>query len=194
MTPRPDLALPRAPRRAPAWPLLAGWSLLAALPLIPAWLAVQDLRADLLGVRAGRQQRALDLRPALATLQQAARLTPGDPQRHLSVANAAATLWQLQDQPADRGLADTEYDAASALSPQGTDALSRHALMYRFHGDAQRALPYATRAAQLDVNNAGLLIELARTQQAAGQQTRARASYARCLTLDDLPECQPASP
>jgi len=164
--------------------------LFLSVPAALAAFTLLDLKSERLSQQADRLEGDLELLPALSVRQQAIRLAPLNAVRRTELAGAARTLWYLRNKPEYRRLADEAYETAFQLSPSRTDSLFGHAQMYSFKGNPERAIPFLKRALNIDPNNAGLVLELARDQLAAGNREQALASYRRCLDIDRVPECR----
>lgn len=114
----------------------------------------------------GMVEESQDPRQALAAYAQAAKLSPKDPEPHLS----AAMLLELQEKYED---AIREYEAAAALDPKATAPLAGLANVY----SRQKKLPEAEaalrRLLELDPNNSTARTQLGRVLAAQGKQGEA---------------------
>ncbi|WP_235610399.1 tetratricopeptide repeat protein [Deinococcus aerius] len=158
----------------------------------PVWTALTDLRAHQLARQADVRQDMALFDEATDLRRQAARLSPGDAQVELALAESLRGLWAFRETNALRREADAAFDRAAALSPHWPVPHYEHARMYAFKGQYARALSLLEPALRLDPNNAGYWLERARYLEALHKDTAARQAYARCWAIDTVRECETA--
>lgn len=138
-------------------------------------------------------QATLDVDLALRALQEAARINPRDAAVQLKLAQAARTLWFYRRTPDLKALADGAFTQAARLSPSWPTPHYEYSLMYAFVEDYPRALTILKGALDRDPNNAAYWYQKGTYEEFGKDVRAARASYERCLVLNDtLRDCRSA--
>lgn len=156
----------------------------------PVWTALTDLRAHQLARQADVRQDMALFDEATDLRRQAARLSPGDAQVELALAESLRGLWAFRETDALRREADAAFDRAAALSPHWPVPHYEHARMYAFKEQYARALSLLDPALRLDPNNAGYWLERARYLESLGRRAEAHRAYTRCQALNPNTDCR----
>lgn len=156
----------------------------------PVWTALTDLRARQLARQADVRQDMALFDEALDLRRRAARLSPGDAQVQLALAESLRGLWAFRETDALRREADAAFDRAAALSPHWPIPHYEHARMYAFKEQYARALSLLEPALRLDPNNAGYWLERARYLESLGRRDEGQQAYARCEALNPDADCR----